>query len=164
MISVTGTILNAFLICPRKAWLLARELSPDPDNELIQLGKLIADETFKDKRKEIILENIKIDLIETKKGKLIVGEIKKASTFIEAAKLQLAFYLWKLKEKDVNAEGELIIPKERKRIKIELSDELINKLKNTISEAENLIKMDKPPKPVRKSFCKNCAYKELCFA
>ncbi len=34
--------------------------------------------------------------------------------------MQLLFYLYKLKEREIEAKGELLIPKERKKISVEL--------------------------------------------
>jgi len=55
--------------------------------------------------------------------KVIVGEVKKSSRFEHSATMQLAFYLYRLKQQGVEAEGELLIPKDRKRISVMLDEE-----------------------------------------
>ena len=68
---------------------------------------------------------MKIDLIKWRDGELVVGELKKSSKFEMPAKMQLAYYLYRLREQGINLEGELLIPKERKRKRIKLDDNLI---------------------------------------
>ena len=56
-----------------------------------------------------------------------MGEIKKSSRFEKVAIMQLAFYLYRLKEKGISVEGELLIPKERRKVPIKLTSERYKK-------------------------------------
>jgi len=161
---LTGSLVNAYFICPRKLWLFAHEVSPDPDWELLELGRLITEATYKRDRKELSSEGMKIDVLKREDGDIVVGEIKKSSKGLKAAKMQLAFYLYKLKKKRVNLKGELLIPKEKKRIKVELTPELESELEKAFASIREIISKDKPPEPHKIRFCTRCAYREFCWA
>ena len=160
---VNGTLIWYYYICKREVWLLAHGIEPPQDNELISIGKLIHREYYKKHRRELMVDNkIKIDIFA---GKRIIGEIKKSSRYLKSAKMQLAFYLYYLEvEKGKKAEGELLIPEERKRMKIILTDELREELKRAIFEIEKIVLNPKPPPTHRIKYCKNCAYREFCWS
>jgi len=142
---------------------MAHELGPEPDNVYIEMGGLLTEEAYKREKKEIIFENVKIDLIKKEKENIIVGEVKKSSKGQKAAIMQLAYYLYRLREYGVYAKGNLLIPKEKKKFTVELTDELIEKLKNAFFEIDQIINKEKPPFPEKISFCSNCAYREFCW-
>jgi CRISPR-associated exonuclease Cas4 len=103
-------------------------------------------------------------MVKTKDGEVVVSEIKKSSRFEESAKMQLAFYLKKFKEHGVEAKGELLFPKEKKKLKIELTREMEEKLRKIEEEILKLIAQHTPPQPCRNKFCSNCAYAEFCWS
>lgn len=76
---------------------------------------------------------------------------------------QLLFYLYQLKKEGIDAQGELLIPKEKKKVSVELTDELIEKLKTAIAEIREIISKEEPPLPKKIPFCRNCAYREFCW-
>jgi len=102
-------------------------------------------------------------LIKKADGEFIVGEIKKSSRFEQPAKMQLAYYLYCLKQYGIAATGELLIPKEKKRIKVELTENIKAELKQTISAIKEIIKQEKSPLPQRTKYCSHCAYKDFCW-
>jgi CRISPR-associated exonuclease Cas4 len=59
--------------------------------------------------------------------------------------------------------GELLIPKERKRIPVELTAELDQEIRETLVEIERIVTQETPPSPVHSLFCRNCAYAEFCW-
>jgi len=118
MSQITPTLIWYYYICPREVWLMAHELNPEQDNQLMEIGRLIHETTYKRARKEISLGGMKLDLIKRENGELVVGEIKKSSRFEQSAKMQLAYYLYNLKSIGIDARGELLIPKEKKKIAI----------------------------------------------
>lgn len=116
-------------------------------------------------KKEFIFENIKIDIIRlSEDSSVIIGEIKKSSKFIKPAVMQLAFYLYTLKNIIPNLAANLLIPLEKKNIKVELTPELEKELKECIDSITNIIKNEKPPKFKKIVFCEKCAYKFYCFS
>jgi len=61
---LTGNIVNAYFICKRKVWLFAHEISPDPQWELLELGRLVSEESYSRDRKELSTTGMKIDIIQ----------------------------------------------------------------------------------------------------
>ncbi len=161
---ITGNIVNAFIICKRKAWLYAREINSDSENVNLELGRIIGENTYKREKKELLLPGMKIDFMKKSEGSIIVAEVKKSSKGEKAAIMQLLFYLYNLSKKGINAKGELLIPKERKKRIIELDEKSVKELKSLFAEMEEVLKRDTPPKIEKGKFCKNCAFNEFCWA
>lgn len=162
---ITGNLINAYFICYRKVWLFSHQLTPDHQNDLLELGKIISENAYARMKKEInIGENMKIDLLKTENGNIIIGEIKKSSVSLISAEMQLSFYLYQLKQNGIDLEGELLIPKERKKFRIKLTTEIENKLLEVIKNINQIISLDKPPKIKRTKYCKHCAYNEFCWS
>ncbi len=162
--NITGNLLNAYYICHRKLWLFAHEIGPPTNNPYLEIGKLIGENFYKREKKEIQIGNIKIDFVKKKSGNIVIAEIKKSSRGIKAAEMQLLFYLYQLKNRGIIAEGELLIPKERKKKKVILTDEIEKELERTIEKIQAIIIQPDPPAVRKTYFCRACAYKELCFA
>ena len=161
--NVNGTLIWYYYICKREVWLIAHGIEASPDNELLQLGRIIHETYYKRHRKELLIDNkIKIDVLE---GGKIIGEIKKSSRYLKSARMQLAFYLYYLKSvKGKLLEGELLIPEERKRIRVRLTDELEKEIRKAISEIERITSSPSPPKANKIKYCRNCAYREFCWS
>ena len=142
---------------------MSRQINPEQDHSLLDLGRFIQETSYPRKKKDFTATGIKIDLIHSQEGKLIIGEIKKSSRYLKSATMQLAFYLYKLKEMGLTASGELLIPKEKKKIPISLDSKLEAELKTSLAEIEAIINVDSPPPPAPNRYCKRCAYQEFCF-
>lgn len=161
---ITGTLIWYYYICNREVWLLAHAISAAQDNHFLELGKLINEEAYSRERREIEVGNMKIDLFKEKGSQIIIGEVKKSSKFLEAAEMQLIFYLHKLKERGVKASGVLLFPREKKRITVELSEEKEEEIKQAMEEIKVIISRQKPPQPEKCKYCFKCAYREFCWA
>lgn len=143
---------------------MAHKITPFQDNPFLEIGRILHSEVYYREKKEIELERMKFDILKKRVGNLVIAEIKKSSRFLKAAEMQVCFYLYNLKKKKIRAKGEILIPKEKKKIKVILNKEKIKELKNAISEIIKIIKMEKPPMVNKIKYCKNCAYREFCFA
>jgi len=143
---------------------MAHELNPEQENPYIEIGRLIHEDSYAREKKEITVGNLKIDIVKKKNEHTVVAEVKKTSRFEESATMQLAFYLFRLKEMGVKAKGELLIPKEKKRIPVELNDEIERELEKATKEIGNIISREVPPLPEKNKFCRRCAYSEFCWA
>ena len=161
---VTGTLIWYYYICKREVWLMAHHLEPDEDNPLIELGRLISDTTYKRDTKQVHLESIIIDLTKLDDEKLVIGEVKKSSKFRDSARMQLCYYLYVLRDYGIEAEGELLFPKEKKKEKVALNDETVRKLENDIQDIKKIALQELPPPAVRIRYCTNCAYNEFCWS
>ena len=160
--NINGTLIWYYYICSREVWLIGHSIEADQESDFLLLGRHIHEIFYKRQKKEFMIDNtIKIDIISSKK---VIGEIKKSSKYLKSAKMQVAFYLYYLKQKGINIEGELLIPEERKREKIKLTTDLEKELKKAIKEIKKILEMDKPPQPKKIPYCKNCAYKEMCWS
>lgn len=161
---VSGTLIDCYYICKREMWLMARNIVADQDNPYIELGRFINESTYKRERKQIHLENVIIDLTRFDDEKIVVGEIKKSSRAKEAARMQLCYYLYVLRDYGIEATGELLFPKEKKKEKVVLTDELINQLERDIEDIKTIAIQEMPPPAVKIGYCKNCAYREFCWS
>jgi len=162
--NITGNLVNAFYICHRKVWLFAHEINPSTENAYLEIGSLIGEESYKKEKKEIHIGNMKIDLIKKAGNNVVVAEIKKSSKGEKAARMQLLFYLHKLKEKGIKANGELLIPKERKKVLVTLDGKVEKELLDGLKRIKEIISREKPPERVKSHFCKKCAYSEFCWS
>ena len=162
-VSVTGTLVWYYYICKREVWLMSRQIIPNPDDENILIGRFLQEFSYNRAKKEISVDNIKFDIVKRKNGKIVVGEIKKSSRYLQSARMQLAYYLLRLKEMGIMAEGELLIPEERKKETVKLDSKTEEELYKTINEIEKIIVQDSPPGPEKNVFCKKCAYSDFCW-
>jgi CRISPR-associated exonuclease Cas4 len=161
---LTGTLLWYWAVCEREAWLMAHELSPDRNHPYLELGRFLSSRAYRrSKRRELSLPGIKLDLLETDGGEVVVAEVKKSSRFVEAARLQLLFYLKRLEDYGVQARGELRIPKERRRFFVALDAEGRAHLKEAVQKLQKLLAKPLPPAPTRIPFCRRCAYRDFCW-
>jgi CRISPR-associated exonuclease Cas4 len=161
--NITPSLLNAYCICPRKAWFQSRGINPEQDYTNISIGRTIDETSYKRQKKSISIDNMLIDLIEESEKGPVICEVKKSSAGKKAAIMQIVYYLYRLKEMGIEAKGRLLLPKERKRETVELNAELEEEIKKLIKETEELISLDKPPELKKTKFCRKCAYFEFCF-
>lgn len=163
-IRITGNIIQYFYICKRKIWLASRQISGDQDNPHLEMGRFVSESTYKRNKKEIRLENIVIDLTKLDDRNVVLGEVKKSSKTPEAANMQLCFYLYTLREYGIEAEGELLFPKERKKEKVVLDEETTKELENAMEDIKEIAAQDVPPPAEKIRYCTGCAYREFCWS
>ncbi|HEX3036514.1 MAG TPA: CRISPR-associated protein Cas4 [Thermodesulfobacteriota bacterium] len=163
-VSVTGTLIWYYYICKREVWLMARQIVPEQENPYIELGRLVSDTTYERDKKQIHLESIVIDLARLDDEKLVIGEVKKSSKFRESVRMQLCYYLYVLRDYGIEAEGELLFPKEKKKERVVLTDETVKELEDAIEEIKKIATQELPPKAVKIPYCTNCGYREFCWS
>jgi len=158
-----GTLIWYYYVCPREVWFMAHRILPQEDNEFLALGRLLHGETYRRERHEILIDNtIRIDL---RLADGVVAEVKKSSKSLDAARMQLAYYLYYLKhEKGIERRGMLLIPSEKRRIAVELTAELEAELRGVIVEIRRLAARPMPPPLKRIPVCRNCAYAPICWS
>lgn len=161
---ITGTLVWYYAICPREAWLMAHEMEPEKEFELLAEGRLNQEAHYKRATKELSLPGMRLDQVRREGGRLIVSEVKKSSRFLPATRLQLGYYLWRLHEEGMEASGEILVPKERKRETVELTPELRQEVERTVATIEALVREPTPPPAEKVPFCKRCAYAEFCWS
>lgn len=163
--TVVGSLVQAYSICPRQAWLMGRQITPDEDNVYLQLGRLIQSQSYSRERKELRFEHMVLDVIRREDKTFVVAEVKKSSRASEAARLQLGFYLYELKRMGIEAEGELLFPEERYRETVVLDENLEREIEEIKKKIQDLLHQPFPPRlEERGRFCGKCAYNEFCWA
>lgn len=163
-LKVFATLVWYYFICHRQVWYMSRNIFPDQDNPHIQIGKIISEQYYKNEKKEVVLDNMVIDIITKEDEHLVVGEIKKTSRNMESCMMQLCFYLNGLRKLGIEAKGVLLFPKEKKKIPVELTEDIVIKLETTEREIRNIINLGKPPMKKKIPFCKNCGYRDMCWS
>jgi len=130
-------------------------------SELVELGKLLHENSYKREKKEIQIGPIKIDFI-GKDG--VIHEIKKTPNVEKAHTWQLKYYIHYLKKLGVqNIKGEIDYPKLKKRTEIVLNPEDEIELETILKNIEEIISSEEVPEVINKSICKKCSYYELCY-
>ncbi|MCX7910909.1 MAG: CRISPR-associated protein Cas4 [Endomicrobia bacterium] len=161
---INGTLIWYYYICKREVWLMSHQIEPDQEDERILLGRILSKNAYEREKKEVRIKNLVLDIISTRSQSIIVGEIKKSSKYIKSATMQLKFYLWELKKLGIkDVVGELRIPKEKKKISIDLTLEDEIELQKVSEEIKNLILQQQPVPPVRQKYCRLCGYNEFCW-
>jgi len=158
---ITGTQMNYFFVCRRKLWLFSKNITMEHTSGLVEMGKTIHETAYQRKKKEILLDGIKIDFLEKNKG--LIHEVKKSKSLEESHIRQLKYYLFYFESIGLFLEGMIDYPKLRRREKISLSDADREEIKFILKEIETLVQKKTPPEPIKKNFCRKCSYFELCY-
>ncbi|ACI19470.1 CRISPR-associated protein Cas4 [Dictyoglomus thermophilum] len=161
---INGTLIASYFICKRELWLMAHELIPDQENSFLEMGRFIEEEAYRDEEKGFLIGEMKIDIVKQGDENIIIGEIKKSSRSELSGIMQLSYYLMRLREYGIVAKGEVLIPKERKKIPVEINEEIEGRLIEAIKDINMIISEPYPPKPEKIKYCNHCAYKEFCWA
>lgn len=159
---VTGVMMQYYEVCKRELWFASRHLEIDRDNAAVVRGTHVDDTAYEDKRRNVSIDGtIAIDVLEDGR----VMEVKPSSSLVEPAKLQLLYYLWYLdRVVGVHREGVLAHPTERKRETVELTDENVEWVENSIRGIHEVVNSDSPPPAEQKPFCGSCAYHDFCWS
>lgn len=162
---VTGTLVWYYFVCRREVWLMTHQVNPDEDDPNMDLGRFIHETSYpRRNQKEILIGHVKLDIMRFEDGVPVVGEVKKSSKYLRSARMQLAFYLLELRRRGIDARGELLIPKEKKVIAVDLTEDLAKELGDTEHAIQSLAMADTPPPPEKIGLCVSCAYQELCWS
>lgn len=161
-INFTGTQINYYFVCKRKLWLFSHNMNLESDSDLVLRGKLLHENSYKRQPlKEVEIDRIKIDFVEKSKE---IHEIKRSRKIEDAHVYQLLYYLYFLKKTaNVVAKGVLNYPLLKKKVEVELTADKEAKLRDVLTGVDDVIRQDKPPEAEWKSYCRNCAYRELCW-
>ena len=137
---ITGVMIYYYFVCSRKLWYFCHQINMEDENENVQLGKLLDENSYKRDDKHIEIDGIiNIDFIHEKNE---LHEIKKSKSIEEAG---------------------IDYPLLKKNVDVELSDEDCKKLDDIIKEIISVKNQEYPPKLEEKKICKKCAYYDLCF-
>ncbi len=169
---ITGTHINYYYVCKRELWLFSRGLQMEHTSDLVYTGKLIDENAYSREEKGIDIDGvINIDWIDTKTG--VIHEVKKSDSVEKAHEMQVLYYLWYLKSKNITIaeyqdetiglKGEIDYPKLKQKTSVVLTEEKEKELLNAIEDIKLIIATEKPPDKINKKFCKTCSYFEMCW-
>ena len=143
---------------------MSHGLEPDRDDEFLVMGRLIDSNSYGRDKKNIEFGSNRFDILREEDGMLVIGEVKKSSRTIDAARLQLAHYLYDLSKDGIEAKGQLLFPKEKRKETVELTEELKKKLDSIYDEINSIALSAVPPKATKCPYCGKCAYKDFCWS
>ena len=134
----------------------------EDENENVQLGKLLDENSYKRDDKHIEIDGIiNIDFIHDNRE---LHEIKKSRAVEEAGIWQLKYYLYYLEERGVKGiKGRIDYPLLKRTMEVALSDEDRNVLGDVIKDINILKKQNMVPQLDKKKICSKCAYYDLCY-
>jgi CRISPR-associated exonuclease Cas4 len=164
VMDVNGTHIWYYFICKREVWLITHQIAADQEDDNLEIGRFISETSYQRQKKELLIGNIKVDRIRREGDTLVVGEVKKSSTYEKSAYYQLLYYLDTLRKMGIEAKGELLFPKEKKVTKVEWTEEGKRVLEEAIADIRRIARLPVPPESKKIGFCRSCAYREYCFA
>lgn len=159
---ITGTLVNYFVTCKREAWLYAHKIHANQDDENVLMGKAIS-QIKEAKMQDFPFSNLHFDKLSRERGHYMITEYKKSLKNPNAAKMQLLFYMFILKEalKLKAVQGKVVCGK--RSFLVEGSDENFTTIKTTIQEIINVVNEPKSPLFIYKKICDKCAYRDYCL-
>lgn len=161
----TGTHFNYYQVCKRKLWLFANGINMEHTSELVKEGKFIHEESYpqrSEKYEEVEVDGVKVDFYDAKNK--VIYEIKKSDRIEKAHEWQLKFYLYVFEKHGISGvSGVLEYPTMRHTQKVELTNDDRHEIDKICSEIGTICESDDCPPIVKKGFCKNCSYYDLCF-
>lgn len=159
---ISGIHVQYYLVCKRKLWLYSKNLGMEEGHERVLDGKMLHERAYKnaDKRELFVDETFRIDALDGE----YVREVKLSSKMTEADKYQLLFYLYQLKKRGLVRKGLISYTKEKKTEEIILTKEDEKRIDKIEEEIKDLISRNVVPKLIKKTYCRQCAYFDFCFA
>jgi CRISPR-associated exonuclease Cas4 len=161
----TGTHFNYYQVCKRKLWLFANGINMEHNSELVAEGKFVHEESYpkrSEKYEEVEIDGVKVDYFDAKNN--VIHEIKKSDKIEKAHLWQLKYYIYVFEKNGISGvSGVLEYPTMRQTEKVELTDDDRREIDKICGEIETICESDDCPPIVKKGYCKNCSYYDLCF-
>ena len=175
---IGGMLVGYHAVCPRKAWLSMRGLAMEQESDTVALGRLLDRTSYPRRRRPDVITAeapdgtplvAKIDGVDLRAG--VLHETKKGRSEEAAHTLQIRFYLWVLRLAGVTRSdgtplsGQLDYPALRRTDPVTLDPEHEVDLERTVAALARLAETDvPPPRHPRRTFCRHCAFEDLCYA
>ncbi|MFC7205202.1 CRISPR-associated protein Cas4 [Haloferax namakaokahaiae] len=161
-IRITGLMVQYFEVCKRELWFMSRGIDIDRGSVNIRRGTRVDETSYRDKRQSFQVNGrIAIDVLDDSGD---IMEVKVSSKLEEPPKLQLLYYLWYLETVlDIEKDGVLAYPQERKRERVELDDENRERIETVLRGIIEVVEADVPPELEKKPVCDSCLYQDICW-
>jgi len=162
---LTATHINYFMVCRRKLWLFANGINMEHTSDLVAEGKLIHETSYPQRAErytELEIDGSVIDFYDARNK--IIHEVKKSNRVETAHVWQVKYYILLLKKNGVDGvTGIIEYPKLRETTKVELTDEDVGFLEQSIAEIRQIVVSEDCPARIELKICKNCSYFEFCY-
>lgn len=157
--------ISYYHLCHRKLWLHHHGMRMEDNSTAVAEGILIGQTSYQRrprKWRELALEGVRIDHFDPQTN--TVKEVKKSPKLEVAHLAQVQYYLFRLEQVGVShPKGVLEYPQQRKKREVALTDEDRKNVLGWLQEIENIVALPVCPPLVRKTYCRNCAFREFCF-
>ncbi|ABE52052.1 CRISPR-associated protein Cas4 [Methanococcoides burtonii] len=162
-IKITGVKINYYHICHTKLWLFSHNIALEHENENVNIGKQIHEDSYSKNKKEITIDNtISIDFVKKRDDILELHEIKKTKSMEDAHLQQMLYYIYYLKKRGIDSYGVMNYPLLNQTREVVLTSDDEMKIEDDIINIEKII-TGRMPHPKRIRICPKCAYFEFCF-
>lgn len=160
-VRITGLMVQYYHVCERELWFMSRGIDIDRETVNIQRGTHVDKTSYSESRRSFSIGNrIQLDVLDSGD----VMEIKVSSKLELPARMQLLFYLWFLREVyDIDKDGVLAYPTERKRESVKLDQTNAQKVRETVRGILRVVNRDSPPELNKKPYCGSCLYQDICW-
>lgn len=165
-IKITGSLISQFIHCPREWRLFHHNLKTEHTSETVKIWKYYHELLFEDKHNtEIEFEWMKIDKLQWD----YIEEFKKSKSEYESARMQLLFYLRKLKQKWVFKKWVLKYKENKSSEYVDLTIDAEHELLDVINKIVIVLSEIKIPQKLYNNKwgfhdkCKGCSYYEFCW-
>lgn len=159
---ISGMMIYYLIVCKRKLWYFLKQIQMEQDNESVQIGKYLDENSYQRDEKHIEIDGvINIDFIRSKR---VLHEVKKSRKIEDASIWQVKYYLHYLKERGVgDIPAKIDYPLLKQTVEVSLSEEDAVRIESLCNEIRTVERMPKPPAEKKKAICRACAYYDLCF-
>lgn len=148
-IRITGLMVQYYHVCQRELWFMSRGVDIDREATNIQRGTHVDETSYEGRRHSYQINNrLQLDLLDSGD----VMEVKVSSALEKPARMQLLYYLWYLDEiLDIQRDGVLAYPRERKREPVELDENARAEVESTIRGIIEVVESESPPELEKKA-------------
>ena len=96
---ISGMMIYYYFVCKRKLWYYINQLNMEQNSELVAIGKILYENSYKREKKGILIdETINVDFI---KNGAVLHEVKKTRSIEQAGLWQLKYYMYYLENKGI---------------------------------------------------------------
>lgn len=96
---ISGMMIYYYFVCKRKLWYYINQLNMEQNSELVAIGKILDENSYKREKKGILIdETINVDFI---KNGAVLHEVKKTRSIEQAGLWQLKYYMYYLENKGI---------------------------------------------------------------
>ena len=141
---ISGMMIYYYFVCKRKVWYYINQLNMEQNSELVAIGKILDENSYKREKKGILIdETINVDFI---KNGAVLHEVKKTRSIEQAGLWQLKYYMYYLENKGIqNTSAIIAYPLIKETKNVFLGDDDRKTLKKVINDIEKISKYDRPP-------------------